>query len=288
MLQSEKVFALCAVFALAPAGELAAQTSLLSVPTEPVASLARLESSSVRVSLEQALTPSYTSNVDDEPRNPKRAGFLKLSQALSVSAPIGNGMSAFGRLAWAYDHYGLRGYNSSDVSGQLSLTKRWDNIAATVFYSNTHDHARVFAEHYETIQVLATAVRAEFKPADGWTLTPAVQLRRRWSQGAASDTISIQPSLSLAYSTCKPNVTPCWSAGLTARTRWSRYDQRFEGRQRIDRLSVVVADASYQFTPEWRVGANVTFNANRSNKPERSYRSIDAAPMLVLSRVLYP
>ncbi|MGL5362248.1 MAG: hypothetical protein ACRDBH_05170 [Bosea sp. (in: a-proteobacteria)] len=288
MLRSEKILALCAVFAVATGGELAAQTSLLSVPTEPVASLSRLESSSVRVSLEQAFTPSFTSNVDDEPRNPKSVGFLRFSQGLSIFAPLGSGVSAFGRLAWSYDHYGLRGYNSSDVSGQLSLTKRWDNIAATVFYSNAQDHARVFAEHYETIQVLATAMRAEFKPADGWTLTPAVQLRRRWSQGNASDTMSIQPSLALSYSTCKPNLTPCWSAGLTARTRWSRYDQRFEGRQRIDRLSVLVADASYQFTQEWRVGATVTFNTNRSNKPERSYRTLDAAPMLVLSRMLYP
>lgn len=288
MFRSEKIVALCAFFTVAAASELAAQTNLLSVPTEPVANLARLESSALRINLEQALTPSYTSNVDDERRNPKRVGFLRFSQGLSVFAPLGGGVSAFGRLGWSYDHYGLRGYNSSDVAGQLALTKRWDNLAATISYSQTHDHTRVLAEHTETTQVLAATLRAEFKPADGWTLTPSLLFRRRWSQGSLTDTVGLQPSLALAYSTCKPNLTPCWNAGLAARTRWSRYDQRFEGRQRIDRLSVVVADASYQFTPQWRVGATVSLSVNRSNRPDRGYRTLDTAPMLVLSRVLYP
>ncbi len=277
-----------AVACLLLPGQLFAQT--LPAPVAPAISPVspRAEATALRITMEQALTPSFTSNVDEEARNPRRVGFLRFSQGLSVFAPLGQGISAFGRLGWSYEHYGLRGYNTSDVSGQLSLTRRWDNVAAVLFYSNTHDHSRLLAEHIETAQALATALRADFKPADGWTLTPSLQIRRRWSQGSASDTMSLQPSLALSYSTCKPNQLSCWSAGLTARTRWSRYDQRFEGRQRFDRLSAVVADASYQFTPQWRVGATVSLSVNRSNRPDRGYRTLDAAPMLVFSRVLYP
>jgi hypothetical protein len=241
------------------------------------------------MSFDQSFAPSFSSNANDETRDPKRVGFARLEQAISGFAPLGNGYSAFGRVAWGYDHYGLKNYDASDVAATLALSKRWDTVVASLSYSQTHDHLRLMADHIETTQVLVAGLRMELKPAPGWSVTPAFLLRRRWSQGPIGDTVGFQPSLAMSYSTCSAQrVTACWSMGVTTRLRWSRYDQRFEGRQRIDVRTVGVAEASYQISPQWRIGTTITLSVNRSNRPDRSYRTLDAAPVLVLTRVLYP
>jgi hypothetical protein len=243
----------------------------------------------MRLSFEQSFAPSFTSNADDEAQNPKRAGFARLSQGLSVFAPLGDGVNAFGRLGWRIDHYGLRAYDSAELAGNVALSKRWDLFVATMSYGQTHDHSRLFAEHSETVQVFTGSMRAELKPAEGWSLTPALMLRRRWSQGPLTDTSGVQPSLAVGYSTCTLLVaSQCWSAGFAARIRWSRYDQRFDGRQRIDRLTAGALDANYQFSADWRIGASVSLTINRSNRMDRSYRTFDATPLISLTRVLYP